>query len=184
MTACQRPLFLYHKALSTARSGTVSTPQAFLLSIPTRTMGLRSIVSLLLFLLSSWVARNEAFVPVANRPSRVAPLSMSSDTQERIQKLVDEHPVLLFMKGSKLFPQCGFSNTAVQILNSFGIAFETVDVLADDSIRQGVKDFSQWPTIPQLYVAGEFIGGSDIMIEMYQSGELGEMIEKAKADMM
>lgn len=105
-------------------------------------------------------------------------------TRERIQQLVDKNPVLLFMKGSKLFPQCGFSNTAVQILNAFGIPFETVDVLADENIRQGVKEFSQWPTIPQLYVAGEFIGGSDIMIEMYQSGELGEMIEKAKADMM
>ena len=88
------------------------------------------------------------------------------------------------MKGSKIFPQCGFSNTACQILQSFSIDFETVDVLADESIRSGVKDFSQWPTIPQLYVAGEFVGGSDIMIEMYQSGELGEMIEKAKADMM
>lgn len=73
---------------------------------------------------------------------------------------------------------------AVQILNSFNIPFHTVDVLSDENIRQGVKEFSQWPTIPQLYVAGEFIGGSDIMIELYQSGELGEMIEKAKADMM
>ena len=105
-------------------------------------------------------------------------------TQDRIQTLVDEYPVLLFMKGSKLFPQCGFSNTAVQILNSFGIDFHSVDVLADQNIREGVKVFSQWPTIPQLYVAGEFVGGSDIMIEMYQSGELGEMIEKAKADMV
>ena len=106
------------------------------------------------------------------------------DTKERIQNLVDNNPVLLFMKGSKLFPQCGFSNTATQILNSFGIEYHTVDVLADENIRQGVKEFSQWPTIPQLYVAGEFIGGSDIMIELYQSGEMGEMIEKAKADMM
>ena len=106
------------------------------------------------------------------------------DTQERIQALVDNHPVLLFMKGSKLFPQCGFSNTATQILQSFDIDFHTVDVLSDEAIRQGVKDFSQWPTIPQLYVAGEFIGGSDIMIELYQTGELGEMIEKAKADMI
>eukprot|EP00551_Chaetoceros_affinis_P016207 CAMPEP_0203691636 /NCGR_PEP_ID=MMETSP0091-20130426/3913_1 /ASSEMBLY_ACC=CAM_ASM_001089 /TAXON_ID=426623 /ORGANISM="Chaetoceros affinis, Strain CCMP159" /LENGTH=170 /DNA_ID=CAMNT_0050562211 /DNA_START=41 /DNA_END=553 /DNA_ORIENTATION=- len=105
-------------------------------------------------------------------------------TRERIQDLVDENPVLLFMKGSKIFPQCGFSSTAVQILNTFGIEFQSVDVLADESIRQGVKEFSQWPTIPQLYVCGEFIGGSDIMIEMYQSGELGEMIEKAKADMI
>jgi len=104
-------------------------------------------------------------------------------TQARIQELVDRHPVLLFMKGSKIFPQCGFSNTASQILQSFNIEYHTVDVLADDSIRQGVKQYSNWPTIPQLYVAGEFIGGSDIMIEMYQSGELGEMIEKAVAEM-
>jgi monothiol glutaredoxin len=106
------------------------------------------------------------------------------DTKERIQALVDNHPVLLFMKGSKLFPQCGFSNTAVQILQAYDIDFHTVDVLSDQAIREGVKDFSQWPTIPQLYVAGEFIGGSDIMIELYQSGELGEMIEMAKANMM
>lgn len=106
------------------------------------------------------------------------------DTQERIQALVENHPVLLFMKGSKLFPQCGFSNTAVQILQSYGIDFHTVDVLSDQSIREGVKQYSNWPTIPQLYVAGEFIGGSDIMIELYQSGELGELVEKAKADMM
>lgn len=103
-------------------------------------------------------------------------------TQERIKSLVEEHPILLFMKGSKLFPQCGFSNNAVQLLNSYGIEYHTVDVLADQAIREGVKVFSEWPTIPQLFVAGEFIGGSDIMIEMYQSGELGEVIEKAKAD--
>jgi len=106
------------------------------------------------------------------------------DTKERIQALVENNPVLLFMKGSKLFPQCGFSNTACQILQSYDIDFHSVDVLSDEAIRQGVKDFSMWPTIPQLYVCGEFIGGSDIMIEMYQSGELGEMIEKAKADMV
>ena len=105
-------------------------------------------------------------------------------TQVRIAAMVEEYPVVLFMKGNKLFPQCGFSNTATQILGSFGIDFHTVDVLADESIRQGIKIYSEWPTIPQLYVAGEFIGGSDIMIEMYQSGELGEMIEKAKADMI
>ena len=105
-------------------------------------------------------------------------------TKERIQALVDNHSVLLFMKGSKLFPQCGFSNTAVQILQAYDIDFHTVDVLSDEAIRSGVKDFSQWPTIPQLYVAGEFIGGSDIMIELYQTGELGEMIEKARADMI
>lgn len=108
----------------------------------------------------------------------------SSAITEKIEALVEKHPVLLFMKGSKLFPQCGFSNTATQILNSYGIDFHTIDVLADQDIRQGIKEFSQWPTIPQLYVCGEFVGGSDIMIEMYQSGELGEMIEKAKAEMI
>ena len=159
--------------------------------------------SLLAFLVASSVlVASEAFTPrspfgvyVRNKPVDTM-ISMSSDfagdfiqespelTRARIQDLVQEKPVLLFMKGSKLFPQCGFSNTACQILNSFGIDFHTVDVLADEAIRSGVKDFSQWPTIPQLYVAGEFVGGSDIMIELYQSGELGEMIEKAKADMM
>ena len=88
------------------------------------------------------------------------------------------------MKGSKLFPQCGFSNTATQILNSYNIEYHTVDVLSDENIRQGIKVYSSWPTIPQLFVAGEFLGGSDIMIDMYQSGELGELIEKAKADMV
>ena len=80
-------------------------------------------------------------------------------TQNRIKEMVDENTVLLFMKGSKIFPQCGFSNTAVQILQSYDIDFETVDVLSDEAIRQGVKEFSQWPTIPQLYLDGEFIGG-------------------------
>jgi len=130
---------------------------------------------------------------IPSKPSgNVEPLCMSEEffqeteemTQGRIQDLVDNHSVLLFMKGSKLFPQCGFSNTAVQILQAYDIDFHTVDVLSDEAIRAGVKTFSQWPTIPQLYVAGEFIGGSDIMIELYQTGELGEMIEKARADMM
>jgi len=108
----------------------------------------------------------------------------SAATKERIEALIETHPVLLFMKGSQLFPQCGFSNTATQILNTFQLDYHSVDVLADAAIREGIKDFSQWPTIPQLYVAGEFVGGCDIMIEMYQNEELGEMIEKAKADMV
>ena len=89
--------------------------------------------------------------------------------------------VMLFMKGNKLFPQCGFSNTAVQILNSITQDFETFDVLADNDIREGIKQYSNWPTIPQCYIEGEFIGGCDLMIEMYQSGELQEMVEKAQA---
>jgi monothiol glutaredoxin len=154
----------------------------------------RSILAL--FALLALVAQfTDAFAPRTASfgvSTRSTPLRMSDDfiqetaegARERVGALVENHPVLLFMKGSKLFPQCGFSNTATQILQSFDIPFHTVDVLSDEAIRSGVKDFSQWPTIPQLYVAGEFIGGSDIMIELYQTGELGEMIEKAKADMM
>jgi monothiol glutaredoxin len=101
-------------------------------------------------------------------------------TQARVQALVDQHAVLLFMKGAKSFPQCGFSDTATKILDSFEdiIDYHTVDVLADSAIRDGVKIFSQWPTIPQLYIGGEFIGGSDIMLDLYQSGELKELIMK------
>jgi monothiol glutaredoxin len=85
------------------------------------------------------------------------------------------------MKGNKLMPQCGFSNNVVQILNSLGIQFETFDVLSDAEVRQGIKEFSDWPTIPQVYVNGEFIGGSDILIEMYNSGELREKLTVALA---
>ena len=95
------------------------------------------------------------------------------EAKEFIQKTVTDHPVVLFMKGTAQFPQCGFSGRAVQILKSCGVKnVVTVNVLDDEGIRQGIKDFSNWPTIPQLYVAGEFIGGSDIMGEMYDSGEL------------
>ncbi|MFZ5747486.1 MAG: Grx4 family monothiol glutaredoxin [Pseudomonadota bacterium] len=100
---------------------------------------------------------------------------MTEDVQARIQGLVDSNEVLLFMKGSPLFPQCGFSSRAVAILNHLNVAFESVDVLQDQGVRQGIKAFSDWPTIPQLYVKGEFVGGSDIMMEMYESGELAQM---------
>ena len=106
---------------------------------------------------------------------------MDSETRSKIESLVSSHPVMVFMKGTKLMPQCGFSNNVVQILNALGISFETFDVLADDEIRQGIKEFSSWPTIPQVYVKGEFIGGSDILIEMYNSGELREKLEIALA---
>ncbi|WP_010542594.1 Grx4 family monothiol glutaredoxin [Sphingomonas elodea] len=101
---------------------------------------------------------------------------MTDDTQARIQQLVDGSDVLLFMKGSPLFPQCGFSSRAVAILNHLGVEFESVDVLQDQGVRQGIKTFSDWPTIPQLYVKGEFVGGSDIMMEMYESGELTQLM--------
>jgi monothiol glutaredoxin len=99
-------------------------------------------------------------------------------TNERISKIVNEHDVVLFMKGTPLFPQCGFSNRAVAILDHCGVAFESVDVLQDSEVRQGIKAFSDWPTIPQLYVKGEFVGGSDIMMEMYEAGELQELLNE------
>lgn len=106
---------------------------------------------------------------------------MDSQLQQRIEGLIGSSPVVVFMKGNKLMPQCGFSNNVVQILQSLGIPFETFDVLSDPEIRQGIKEFSDWPTIPQVYVKGEFIGGSDILIEMYNSGELREKLEVALA---
>ena len=99
----------------------------------------------------------------------------------KIDSFVKDNKVMLFMKGTKIFPQCGFSNMAVQILNAIGQDFETFDCLSDENVRSTIKEFSDWPTIPQLYVDGEFVGGSDIMLEMYEAGELQEMIEVAAA---
>ena len=106
---------------------------------------------------------------------------MTDATQARIAELVNGSDVLLFMKGSPLFPQCGFSSRAVAILQHLGVEFESVDVLQDQGIRQGIKAFSDWPTIPQLYVKGEFVGGSDIMMEMYESGELSQLLTEQGA---
>ncbi|BAZ07597.1 Grx4 family monothiol glutaredoxin [Calothrix sp. NIES-3974] len=106
---------------------------------------------------------------------------MTPELQARIDGLIKNNKILVFMKGSKLMPMCGFSNNVVQILNSLGVPFETVDVLDDYEIRQGIKEYSNWPTIPQVYINGEFIGGSDIMIELYQKGELQQMVEVALA---
>ena len=105
-----------------------------------------------------------------------------SDTQQRIDQLVKGNDIVLFMKGTASFPQCGFSGRAIQILKASGAETRnntTVNVLEDPEIRQGIKDYSQWPTIPQLYVKGEFIGGSDIMMEMYESGELQQLVAAA-----
>lgn len=102
-----------------------------------------------------------------------------NDTQQRIDELVKNNDILLFMKGTASFPMCGFSGRAVQILKACGVdpkRIRTVNVLEDDAIRQGIKEYSNWPTIPQLYVKGEFIGGSDIMMEMYESGELKQVL--------
>ena len=99
------------------------------------------------------------------------------NVQEQIKNIVEENSVMLFMKGSPDFPQCGFSGRLVQILQACGVQFASADVLSDDNIRQGIKDFSNWPTIPQLYVNGEFVGGSDIVTEMYESGDLQAKLE-------
>jgi monothiol glutaredoxin len=102
-----------------------------------------------------------------------------SDAKERIDALVKNNDVVLFMKGTALFPQCGFSSRAIAILEHLGASYETVDVLQDQEIRQGIKAYSDWPTIPQLYVKGEFVGGSDIMMEMFENGELQSLVAPA-----
>jgi len=106
---------------------------------------------------------------------------MTPEVKTRIEQLLKQNKIMVFMKGSKLMPQCGFSNNVVQILNTLGVPYETVDILADPDIRQGIKEYSNWPTIPQIYLNGEFVGGSDIAIELYQSGELQQMVEVAMA---
>ena len=104
---------------------------------------------------------------------------MSTDVKQKIHEQVTTHPVVLYMKGSPQFPQCGFSANAVGILNALGVKeVFTVDVLQDPEIRNGIKEYANWPTIPQLYIKGEFVGGSDIMTEMYQSGELKQLLAK------
>ena len=106
---------------------------------------------------------------------------MDTNTKAKIESLINSSDILVFMKGTKLMPQCGFSNNVVQILNALGMNFDTFDVLSDMEIREGIKEYSNWPTIPQVYVKGEFIGGSDILISMYNSGELREKLEIALA---
>ncbi|MEO0012729.1 MAG: hypothetical protein RLZZ535_1118 [Cyanobacteriota bacterium] len=106
---------------------------------------------------------------------------MTPELKAKIEQLLNQNKIMVFMKGSKLMPQCGFSNNVVQILNTLGVPYETVDILAEPEIRQGIKEYSNWPTIPQIYINGEFVGGSDIAIELYQNGELQQMVEVALA---
>ena len=103
---------------------------------------------------------------------------MTDPTQARIADIVKSNDVILFMKGTPLFPQCGFSSRAIAILEHLGVDYDSVDVLQDQAVRQGIKAFSDWPTIPQLYVKGEFVGGSDIMMEMYEAGELQQLMDE------
>lgn len=106
---------------------------------------------------------------------------MTPELKQQLDNLVNQNKIVVFMKGSKLMPQCGFSNNVVQILNTLGVPFETIDVLENYELRQGIKEYSNWPTIPQVYIDGKFFGGSDILIEMYQKGELQQMVEVALA---
>ena len=105
---------------------------------------------------------------------------MTDATNNRISEIVMGHDVVLFMKGTPLFPQCGFSSKAIAILDHLGVEYASVDVLQDADVRQGIKAYSEWPTIPQLYVKGEFVGGSDIMMEMYEAGELHDIMQQAE----
>jgi monothiol glutaredoxin len=107
--------------------------------------------------------------------------TMTPEVKEKIDNLIKNNKIMVFMKGTKLMPQCGFSNNAVQIFNALGVPFETFDVLSDYEVRQGIKEYSEWPTIPQIYINGEFLGGSDILYEMYQQGKLQEKVEVALA---
>jgi len=106
---------------------------------------------------------------------------MELEVKQRIENLINSNKIVVFMKGTKLMPQCGFSNNVVQILNVMGVPYETYDILDDPEVRQGIKEYSNWPTIPQVYVNGEFVGGCDIMIELYQNNELQQMLEVALA---
>jgi len=106
---------------------------------------------------------------------------MTPEVKDKIDNLVTQNKIMVFMKGTKLMPQCGFSNNVVQILNTLGVPFETVDILDDPEIRQGIKEYYNWPTIPQVYVNGQFVGGSDVLIELYNKGELQEIVEVALA---
>lgn len=106
---------------------------------------------------------------------------MTPEVKAKIEQLLNQNKIMVFMKGSKLMPQCGFSNNVVQILNTLAVPYATVDILAEPEIRQGIKEYSNWPTIPQIYINGEFVGGSDIAIELYQNGELQQMVEVAFA---
>ena len=103
---------------------------------------------------------------------------MTDIIHDRIQSEITSNPVMLYMKGNAMFPQCGFSARVVQILTHMGVPFQTANVLEDPELREGIKEFSQWPTVPQLYVKGEFVGGCDIVTEMYQSGELGTLLSE------
>ncbi|KAG8462158.1 hypothetical protein KFE25_011608 [Diacronema lutheri] len=121
-------------------------------------------------------------VPRASRARMELAQAGAGDANERIGEMIGSNKIMVFMKGSKLMPQCGFSNAVVQVFNSLKVPYATFDVLSDPDIRQGIKEYSSWPTIPQVYVDGEFIGGCDIVVEMYQKGELQELAARVSAE--
>eukprot|EP00850_Spirogloea_muscicola_P021502 SM000251S08833 [mRNA] locus=s251:138298:139488:- [translate_table: standard] len=128
----------------------------------------------------SWRRRQP--LPLCRASAGVGPGSpgyLTPELKEALHKFVVDNKVVLFMKGNRQFPQCGFSNTCVQILNAMAVPYETVNILEDERLRQGMKEYSRWPTFPQIYIDGEFFGGCDIAIEAYQNGELKEVLEKA-----
>lgn len=124
----------------------------------------------------NFVLANPLAVDGGRNPIEV---NLMSNVQETIRKQVDDNPVLLYMKGTPQFPECGFSMRTVQALDSCGVQYASVNVLEDEGIRQGIKEFGNWPTIPQLYIKGELLGGCDIVMEMYQSGELKQQLQQA-----
>lgn len=149
-----------HHAASSAVSAALSSDRSSLRILPQRQSGSQS-------------KRLRSFSTV--RCSSV----LTPELKSTLDKVVTSHKVVLFMKGTKDFPQCGFSNTVVQILKSLNVSFETLNILENELLRQGLKEYSSWPTFPQLYIDGEFFGGCDITIEAFKSGELQELLEKA-----
>ncbi|XVE90708.1 hypothetical protein DITRI_Ditri20bG0098800 [Diplodiscus trichospermus] len=123
--------------------------------------------------------RNNFSSTVGTAPFRCFNSALTPELKNTLDKVVTSNKVVLFMKGTKDFPQCGFSNTVVQILNSVNVPFETINILENEILRQGLKEYSNWPTFPQLYIEGEFFGGCDITVEAYKNGELQELLEKA-----
>ena len=124
----------------------------------------------------SAVVSGASFTHCRSKPQCLRRRTKVSDAQAKVADIVKNNEIVLFMKGTALFPQCGFSSRAVAVLDRLGASYETVDVLQDPEIRQAVKEYSEWPTVPQLYVKGEFVGGSDIMMEMFESGELQDLL--------
>ncbi|XP_058102622.1 monothiol glutaredoxin-S7, chloroplastic isoform X2 [Magnolia sinica] len=159
---------LVHSQTSSSSSQFQGSRIAFPSSVARSTLGYRSIPR-----------RRQRFESKPIGISFRCSSALTPELKSSLDKVVTSHKVILFMKGSRDFPQCGFSNTVVQILKSLNVPFETLDILQNEMLRQGLKEYSNWPTFPQLYIDGEFFGGCDITVDAYKSGELQELLEKA-----